>query len=96
MSIMGYRNLLDCSCVWLKDYESADAAVMYTAYCNAVPRCRSFESVMQVYQHVTREHFETNTAPVQICRWAGCDNVPRQRWSLMTHLQVVALPLAHD
>jgi len=47
-----------------------------------------FESVMQVYQHVTKEHFECNVAPVQICRWSGCDNIPRQRWSLMTHLQV--------
>ena len=50
--------------------------------------CRGFESVAAVHQHVIKEHFETNVAPVQLCLWLGCDNVPRQRWSLMTHLQV--------
>ena len=54
--------------------------------------CRTFESAKQLGQHVTKEHFETNLAPVQICRWSGCDNVPRQRWSLMTHLQVGLTP----
>ena len=50
--------------------------------------CRGFESVAAVHQHVIKEHFEINVAPVQLCLWLGCDNVPRQRWSLMTHLQV--------
>jgi hypothetical protein len=50
--------------------------------------CRCFETFKQICKHVTKEHFESNLAPTHICQWAGCDRLPRQRWSFMTHLQV--------
>jgi hypothetical protein len=48
---------------------------------------RGFDSFIHIYQHVTKEHFEDSSCAVQTCRWSGCDSLPRQRWSFMTHLQ---------
>lgn len=39
-----------------------------------------------ISKHVTGEHFPQGTGPF-LCDWEGCDKLPRQRWSFMTHLQ---------
>jgi hypothetical protein len=56
---------------------------------NYVLLLRWFETYKQIYRHVTKDHFENNQTTTHICNWTGCDGLPRQRWSFMTHLQVI-------
>lgn len=45
---------------------------------------RVFESAAAVYSHACNVHCTRVESP---CLWAHCDQLPRRRFSLMTHLQ---------
>lgn len=52
-----------------------------------------FPTSKAVYNHVCKYHLlnETNDVPSHgyLCRWSnGCDQVRRQKWSLVNHLMV--------
>lgn len=51
--------------------------------------CRiAFHTPTQIYNHVYTCHlFNTQFASGQTCLWSGCDQIKRQKWSLINHLQ---------
>lgn len=54
--------------------------------------CRKFKSANEVYLHACQEHCPDNIDPNAdiYCQWGPgpnlCDNLPRKRFSLMTHI----------
>jgi hypothetical protein len=52
---------------------------------------RYFVSAKAVYNHVCKQHLLNNTssdAAGCLCLWTGCDQIKRQKWSLVNHIQV--------
>lgn len=51
--------------------------------------CRiAFHTPTQIYNHVYTCHlFNTQFTSGQFCLWSGCDQIKRQKWSLINHLQ---------
>ena len=50
---------------------------------------RYFVSAKAVYNHVCKQHLlpnQTDPAGTQ-CLWTGCDQIKRQKWSLVNHIQ---------
>lgn len=58
-----------------------------------------FNSVKAVYSHVCKQHlFDNNSDKAtqsspdgMLCLWSGCDQIKRQKWSLVNHIQVDCL-----
>ncbi|XP_046327628.2 AT-rich interactive domain-containing protein 2-like isoform X1 [Haliotis rufescens] len=69
--------------------ESRSSVVMvplnpeYMCEWNSCKKC--FDSARSVFIHVSRTHIDADTDG--ICRWLGCEQLKRKRWSLVTHCQ---------
>lgn len=54
---------------------------------------RYFISSKAVYNHVCKYHLffknYNNESEGQLCLWSGCDQIKRQKWSLVNHLLVI-------
>lgn len=51
----------------------------------------TFNSVKSIYNHVCKYHLLNTDAQVNsngsLCLWIGCDQIRRQKWSLVNHIQ---------
>lgn len=56
---------------------------------------RWFETPSQVFYHAATQHGGKGVYGGH-CQWEGCEPFPRQRLSLITHLQVTLHPLSPD
>ncbi len=47
---------------------------------------RSFSTARGVFHHVCSVHIKHS--PDYVCLWNGCDRIKRQKWALISHVQV--------
>ena len=67
---------------------------MLVSVCESVLKCvspcfRLFENAKAVFKHIVKSHL---TGQEGHCQWEGCDGLRRQKWSLVTHVQVSSIP----
>jgi hypothetical protein len=48
--------------------------------------CRNFATARAVFHHVCTAHVKH--LPDFVCLWNGCDRIRRQKWALISHVQV--------
>jgi hypothetical protein len=54
--------------------------------------CRSFSTARAVFHHACSAHVKYSSD--YVCLWNGCERTKRQKWALISHIQVHPISLS--
>ena len=83
-NVMTPTNPSDYICEWENCRRYFTNNFIFVSFCFV--RFRSFPTARSVFHHACSAHIKY--LPEYVCLWNGCDRIKRQKWALISHIQV--------
>lgn len=93
-TVMAPANPSEYVCEWenCRKYVINDFVIVLS-YCFFF-KSRSFPTARSVFHHACSAHIKH--LPEYVCLWNGCDRIKRQKWALISHIQVDQFAIKHS